>query len=110
MFSSIVCTVEVMATSIIRWGLAAALAQVVVSQNFTCSSDAASTGYNATSQYQGCYNDSSVSILSSAKLSTIITTPQSCTTFCGERGFAYAGIEFGTYVFAWEREASSNTG
>lgn len=42
------------------------------------------------------YNDSSVSILSDLKLSSIAMTPQFCADFCGERGYAYGGINFGT--------------
>ena len=65
---------------------------------FVCNPAGGAATYNATSNYLGCYNDSSVSILSSAKVSTIAMTPQFCANFCGERGFGYAGIEFGTYV------------
>lgn len=44
----------------------------------------------------GCYNDSSVSILASAKVSTVAMTPQYCADFCGARGYKYGGIEFTT--------------
>lgn len=52
--------------------------------------------YNASASYLGCYLDPSVSILTAAKLSTIIMTPEYCTSWCGQKGFGYAGIEFGT--------------
>ncbi|KFY00624.1 hypothetical protein O988_03198 [Pseudogymnoascus sp. VKM F-3808] len=57
------------------------------------------TAYNVSSRYLGCYQDPHVTILSDAKLSTIIMTPQYCTTWCGKNGFAYGGIEFGTQCF-----------
>lgn len=60
-----------------------------------CQASTTST-YNAVSKYLGCYNDSMVSILSSAKLSTVAMTPQYCANYCGERGFGYGGIEFTT--------------
>lgn len=59
-------------------------------------SPAPATAYNATASYLGCYLDPSVSILSAAKLSTIVMTPQYCANWCGSRGFAYGGVEFGT--------------
>lgn len=59
-------------------------------------SSAPTTAYNASTSYVGCYLDPSVTILTSAKLSTIIMTPQYCANWCGERGFAYGGVEFGT--------------
>jgi beta-D-xylosidase 4 len=52
--------------------------------------------YDASITYLGCYRDPTVSILSAAKLSTIAMTPQVCANWCGERGFAYGGIERGT--------------
>jgi beta-D-xylosidase 4 len=60
------------------------------------SGSASAAAYNASANYLGCYMDPSVSILTAAKLSTIIITPQYCATWCGERGFAYGGVEFGT--------------
>lgn len=63
-----------------------------------CSSSS-SAAYNATFTTLGCYNDSSVSILSAAKLSTIAMTPSYCASWCGERGYAYGGINFGTQCF-----------
>ena len=74
------------------------LTSLTTSTAFTCDVSNSTAQYNATSEYLGCYNDSSVSILSSAKASTIAMTAQYCANFCGERGFGYAGIEFGTYV------------
>jgi len=44
------------------------------------------------------YTDILSSILSAAKLSTIAMTPAVCGTFCGELGYAYGGINFGTYA------------
>ncbi|KAK5109975.1 hypothetical protein LTR62_006342 [Meristemomyces frigidus] len=72
------------------------LAQAAATYAFTCQSSAGAT-YNATSTYLGCYTGGT-SILSAAKLSTIAMTPQLCTTWCGERGFAYGGVVFGTFV------------
>lgn len=57
---------------------------------------APATNYNASYNYIGCYLDPNVSILTAAKLSTIIMTPEYCTSWCGQKGFAYGGIEFGT--------------
>ena len=62
----------------------------------TSSSSAPTTAYNATTSYLGCYLDPHVTILTAAKLSTIAMTPQYCATWCGQRGFEYGGIEFGT--------------
>jgi beta-D-xylosidase 4 len=62
----------------------------------TPSDTGSTTAYNVSSRYLGCYQDPHVTILSDAKLSTIIMTPQYCTTWCGKNGFAYGGIEFGT--------------
>lgn len=56
----------------------------------------AQAAYHATSKYLGCYDDPHVSILGDAKLSTIAMTPQYCANWCGGRGFAYGGVEFGT--------------
>ncbi|KAJ5554966.1 glycoside hydrolase superfamily [Penicillium sp. DV-2018c] len=72
-----------------------------VNASNTCPDNgAASTAaYNASASYLGCYLDPSVSILSAAKLSTIIMTPQYCANWCGERGFEYGGIDFGTQCF-----------
>ncbi|KAF4629436.1 hypothetical protein G7Y89_g8710 [Cudoniella acicularis] len=66
------------------------------SPNFLCSATDPTAGYNASSKYLGCYSDSSVKILTAAKTSTIVMTPQFCTTFCGKKGYKYGGIEFGT--------------
>jgi beta-D-xylosidase 4 len=57
---------------------------------------APSTAYNASKSYVGCYLDPKVTILTAAKLSTIGMTPQYCANWCGQRGFSYGGIEFGT--------------
>lgn len=57
---------------------------------------APTAAYNASKSYVGCYLDPKVSILTAAKLSTIGMTPQYCANWCGQRGFAYGGIEFGT--------------
>jgi len=70
---------------------------VTSSSNSSCAADTTST-YNASATYLGCYLDRSVSILSASKLSTIAMTPQFCVDWCGERGYTYGGIEFGTYV------------
>ena len=80
-------------------GLTAAslLASTALAQdNFTCNASGAASSYNATANYLGCYLDPSVSILGAVKLSTIAMTPQLCTNFCGERGYSYGGINFGT--------------
>jgi xylan 1,4-beta-xylosidase len=66
---------------------------------FTCQPSGSSSS-NFTFTSLGCYNDSMVSILSASKLSTIAMTPQLCANYCGERGFGYGGIEFGTYVLS----------
>ncbi|KAK4580133.1 hypothetical protein LTR86_000336 [Recurvomyces mirabilis] len=73
------------------------LAQAAASYAFTCQSSA-SAAYNATSNYLGCYTGGT-SILSAVKLSTIAMTPQLCTSWCGERGFQYGAIVFGTQCF-----------
>jgi beta-D-xylosidase 4 len=65
---------------------------------FQCS-NSSSAAFNATFTSLGCYNDSSVSILQAAKLSTIAMTPSYCANWCGERGYAYGGINFGTQCF-----------
>jgi len=44
------------------------------------------------------HTDHISSILSAAKLSTIAMTPAVCGAFCGELGYAYGGINFGTSV------------
>jgi beta-D-xylosidase 4 len=62
----------------------------------TVNSSAPTTAYNASTIYLGCYSDPSVTILTAAKLSTIVMTPQYCANWCGQRGFEYGGIEFGT--------------
>ena len=63
-----------------------------------CSVDSSSqeTAYNASASYLGCYRDPNVAILTEAKLSTIIMTPQYCVNWCGQQGFPYGGVEFGT--------------
>ena len=65
---------------------------------FVCNDDnSESTAvYNAPKSYVGCYLDPKVTILTAAKLSTIGMTPQYCANWCGQRGFTYGGIEFGT--------------
>ncbi|KAJ5999878.1 hypothetical protein N7481_000287 [Penicillium waksmanii] len=60
---------------------------------------ASKVAYDASKSYVGCYLDPKVSILTAAKLSTIGMTPQYCANWCGQRGFAYGGIEFGTQCF-----------
>ena len=83
--------------SSLRLAATSLLASSAVAQsNFTCKSAGTGTTYNATSKYLGCYLDPSVSILGAVKLSTIAMTPQLCTSFCGARGYSYAGINFGT--------------
>jgi xylan 1,4-beta-xylosidase len=52
--------------------------------------------YAATRQYIACFRDPNVSILGEAKISTVAMSPQYCTTWCGAKGFSYAGIIFGT--------------
>ncbi|EPS33075.1 putative beta-xylosidase [Penicillium oxalicum 114-2] len=59
----------------------------------------AATSYEASTKYLGCYSDPKVTILTSAKLSTIAMTPQFCADWCGQRGFPHSGIEFGTQCF-----------
>jgi len=63
---------------------------------FVCQSGSSAATYNASFTSLGCYNDSSVSILSASKLSTIAMTPQFCADYCGQKGFGYGGINFGT--------------
>jgi beta-D-xylosidase 4 len=62
----------------------------------SCDASGGSTAYQGKYKSLGCYNDSSVSILSDAKVSTIAMTPQYCTDFCGARGYQYGGVEFTT--------------
>ncbi|KAE8368166.1 glycoside hydrolase superfamily [Aspergillus caelatus] len=62
-------------------------------------SSAPTTAYYASKSYVGCYVDPKVTILTAAKLSTIGMTPQYCANWCGQRGFVYGGIEFGTQCF-----------
>jgi xylan 1,4-beta-xylosidase len=66
------------------------------SSAFVCSASGSASLYNATSKYLGCYLDPKVSILGQVKVSTIAMTPQYCANFCGVRGYAYGGVEFGT--------------
>jgi beta-D-xylosidase 4 len=66
------------------------------SEPFVCDGSGDSAPYNATKEYLGCYQDSNVSILGEAKLSTIAMTPQYCANWCGGKGFGYGGILFGT--------------
>lgn len=63
-----------------------------------CNADnsAPTTAYNASKSYVGCYLDPKVQILTAAKFSTIGMTPQYCANLCGQRGYVYGGIEFGT--------------
>jgi beta-D-xylosidase 4 len=76
--------------------LSAATSVAAQNGTFVCGASGSGSGYNATKQYQGCYLDPSVSILGQAKISTIGMTPQFCANFCGQRGYAYGGVEFGT--------------
>ena len=85
-----------MAGNAVRGAMAAVLGQAALGHAFTCEPSGSGAVYNGTGKYLGCYNDPSVSILSSAKLSSIAMTPNFCATYCGQRGFAYGGIEFGT--------------
>lgn len=64
------------------------------------SCDASGGGSTYTGKYKslGCYNDSMVSILSDAKVSTIAMTPQYCANFCGSRGYAYGTPEHDTEI------------
>jgi xylan 1,4-beta-xylosidase len=71
-------------------------AQAIASSPFVCGGSSSGAVYNATKTYLGCYQDRSVSILAQAKAITIAMTPQYCANFCGERGYAYGGVEFGT--------------
>jgi beta-D-xylosidase 4 len=94
----------------LRWTLApllAVLAHAQIDGPFQCS-NSSSAAYNATFTSLGCYNDSSVSILEAAKLSTIAMTPSYCASWCGERGYAYGGINFGTQCFCGNEPNFSN--
>ncbi|KAJ5900747.1 uncharacterized protein N7473_004817 [Penicillium subrubescens] len=75
--------------------------QTGVHASSVCNGDnsASTAAYNASKSYVGCYLDPKVTILTAAKLSTIGMTPQYCANWCGQRGFAYGGIEFGTQCF-----------
>jgi xylan 1,4-beta-xylosidase len=75
--------------------LSAAVSVTAQNSSFVCGGSGGAS-YNATKQYLGCYLDPSVSILGQAKISTIGMTPQYCANFCGSRGYAYGGVEFGT--------------
>ena len=75
--------------------------------SFECS-NSSSAAFEATFTSLGCYNDSSVSILQAAKLSTIAMTPSFCASWCGERGYAYGGINFGTQCFCGNQPNFSN--
>lgn len=89
-------------TNRLGWTLTPLMAALAVGQStgsFQCS-NSSSAAYNATFTSLGCYNDSSVSILEAAKLSTIAMTPSYCASWCGERGYAYGGINFGTQASA----------
>ena len=92
------------------WPLMPLLASLALAQSsgsFQCS-NSSSAAYNATFTNLGCYNDSSVSILSAAKLSTIAMTPSYCASWCGERGYGYGGINFGTQCFCGNEPNFSN--
>lgn len=91
------------ATRLFGAGVKALIALIAVltsvQASSTCNINSVSTpvtAYNASASYVGCYLDPSVSILTEAKLSTIIMTPEYCTSWCGQKGFAYGGVEFGT--------------
>ncbi|RAQ51277.1 exo-1 [Aspergillus flavus] len=75
--------------------------QTGVHAAFVCNHDNSepTAVYNASKSYVGCYLDPKVTILTAAKLSTIGMTPQYCANWCGQRGFTYGGIEFGTQCF-----------
>lgn len=75
--------------------------------SFQCS-NSSSAAFEADFTNLGCYNDSSVSILSAAKLSTIAMTPSFCASWCGERGYAYGGINFGTQCFCGNQPNFAN--
>lgn len=77
-----------------------ALGQNMSSTGFICQSGAAAVTQNASFTSLGCYNDSTVSILSASKLSSIAMTPQFCANYCAGKGYAYGGINFGTSVSA----------
>ncbi|KAJ5610398.1 glycoside hydrolase superfamily [Penicillium lagena] len=79
--------------------LMAVQTNVQASSTCTMNSSASTTAYSASASYLGCYLDPSVTILTAKKLSTVIMTPQYCANWCGERGFAYGGVEFGTQCF-----------
>jgi len=66
------------------------------SNGSACASSGTAPIYQATKKYLGCYLDPRVSILNSAKLSTVAMTPQFCANWCGEQGFKYGGVNFGT--------------
>lgn len=86
------------------------LAPLALAQNdgsFQCSNSSSAT-FKADLTNLGCYNDSSVSILSAAKLSTIAMTPSFCASWCGERGYAYGGINFGTQCFCGNQPNFAN--
>jgi beta-D-xylosidase 4 len=76
--------------------LAMSVVGVGLSRARSCDTSGGGTAYQGKYKSLGCYNDSSVSILSDAKVSTIAMTPQYCADFCGARGYAYGGIEFTT--------------
>jgi beta-D-xylosidase 4 len=80
----------------ILMSLIAVHTSVQASSSCVSDSSAPATAYNASKSYLGCYLDLGVSILTAAKLSTVIMTPQYCANWCGQNGFQYGGIEFGT--------------
>jgi hypothetical protein len=71
---------------------------VNAASSFTCGASGSGGSYNATTKYLGCFLDPTVSILGDAKLGTISMTPQYCANWCGARGYAYGGVEFGSCV------------
>src|SRR4051812_33195108 len=56
--------------------------------------------YTANIIFVGCYADSEERILPNAQFNTVPggNDPQNCANLCGSAGYAYAGVEYSTYV------------
>jgi hypothetical protein len=56
--------------------------------------------YTANITFVGCYTDAEERALPNAQFNTVTggNDPQNCANLCGNAGYAYAGVEYSTYV------------
>ncbi|KAL5005676.1 hypothetical protein ScPMuIL_016834 [Solemya velum] len=55
--------------------------------------------YQCQEYYLGCYIDSGTRDLNGASVNLAANTPQLCTNYCFDQGFAYAGVQYGSQCF-----------